>query len=118
VSAGDDGEFGLEGLDENFDLTEQVEIEAAAAQGERSERLKSMLRQRKVSYGRVFDTGGATADDIKLVVADLRNFCRYKRSTFHPNVQHAARLDGRREVVLRIDEYIELTVDELLIKLA
>lgn len=117
MSPADDGELGMEGLNDDFDLVEEIEIQAVAAGNERLEHIKSMLRERKVAYGRVFVDGGATPDDMKIVLNDLRNFCRYRRSTFHPNVQLAAKLDGRREVALRIDDYIELPVEALLAKL-
>lgn len=102
------------GLDDEFDLVEQVEIDAAAEINEQRARAESVLRARKVAYGRVFKDGGATADDILIVVGDLKRFCRHDRSTFHPNVQMAARLDGRREVILRVDEYLNLSVVELM----
>jgi hypothetical protein len=113
----DDGELGMEGLNEEFDLVEEVEIKAVADKNEREQRILSMLRERKIAYGRVFVDGGATPGDMKIVLEDLRNFCRYRKSTFHPNVQLAAKLDGRREVALRIDDYIELPVETLFAKL-
>lgn len=102
-----------EGLDDEFTLRDQIEIDAAKEDDERVAQVQEIMRVRRVAYGRVFKDGGATPDDMKIVLDDLRNFCRHKKSTFHPNVQFAARLDGRREVALRIDEYLELTVDEL-----
>lgn len=102
------------GLDEEFGLVDQIEIEAKANVSERRQRAEAVLRQRKISYGRIFIDGGATADDMKIVLEDLSWFCREKRSTFDPNTHMAARLDGRREVILRIREYLDLSVPELM----
>jgi len=102
------------GLDpDELTLVEQVDLDLLQDEKLRSEAIKEVLRTRKVAYGRVFVDGNSTEADRKTVLEDIQNFCRKKRSTFHPNVQVAARLDGRREVSLRIDEYLELTVDEL-----
>lgn len=101
------------GLDEEFNLTDAAEIEAVAGHHEQIARATSILRERKTAYSRVFRDGNASLDDIKVVVEDLSRFCRKTRSTFHPNVQMAARLDGRREVILRVFEYLDLSTDEL-----
>lgn len=113
----EDDELGL-GLNDDFNLTEEIEIASVAAGKERADRVEAVVRTRKIAYGRVFVDGNATPDDMKIVLDDVRNFCRYRKSTFHPNVQHAARLDGRREVALRIDDYLELSVDALIAKLS
>jgi hypothetical protein len=47
------------------------------------------------------------------VLADLAKFCRAHQSTFHPDTHVAARLDGRREVWLRITQHLNLTTDDL-----
>ncbi len=101
------------GLDDEFNLTDQGDIDAVADKNLKLDMARSFFRMRKEAYTRVFVAGMATPDDCKIVLEDIRRFCRHRRSTFHPNVQMAARLDGRREVSLRIDEYVELTVDEL-----
>lgn len=110
-------ELGLEGLDDEFNLTEQVEIIAAADRKEAKERITAFLRARKMAYMRVFVDGGSTAEDRKMVLADLANFCRKTRSTYNKDPRLSDHLGGRREVVLRIDDHIELTVDELVAKL-
>jgi hypothetical protein len=110
----EDKDLGLEGLDEEFNLVEQAEIERVATRNERRLRAEAILRQKRVAYGRVFVDGNATAADAKIVLDDLIVFCRANRSTFNPNVQVAARLDGRREVYLRIREYLDLSIEELM----
>jgi hypothetical protein len=69
---------------------------------------KRWLRSRRLSYLRTFDANNVDAQE---VLADLARFCRAHDSTFHP--QHAARLDGRREVWLRIQHHLQLTDDQL-----
>lgn len=47
------------------------------------------------------------------VLADLAKFCRAHESTFHPDPHVASKLDGRREVFLRIQHHLQLSDDEL-----
>lgn len=47
------------------------------------------------------------------VLADLALFCRAHKSTAHPDPHMAARLDGRREVWLRIQAHLQLSDEEL-----
>lgn len=67
------------------------------------------LRQRKQAYGTAFS--GPAGD---IVLEDLARFCRGNASTFDPNDRVHALLEGRREVWLRIREYLDLSEDELL----
>lgn len=66
------------------------------------------LARRQTAYRKVFD--GPWAD---VVLVDLARFCRAHESTFHPDARVAAQLDGRREVLLRIQHHLGLTPDEL-----
>lgn len=50
----------------------------------------------------------------RLALADLADFCRANSSTFHPDPHIAARLDGRREVWLRIQQHLNLSPDQLM----
>lgn len=74
------------------------------------ERAREWLRSRQLAYQRVFLGHGI---DTEIVLHDLAKFCRAHESTFH--VEHSAsdRLDGRREVWLRIQHHLHLTDDEL-----
>jgi len=110
-------DLGFEGLDDDFNLTEQVEIAAAANRKEAVERITAYLRARKTAYMRVFVDGNSTAEDRALVRNDIANFCRKNRSTYDKDPRLSDYLGGRREVALRIDDHIELTVDELVAKL-
>lgn len=113
----DDGELGL-GLNDDFNLTDELEIATVAAGKERSERLTALIRARKVAYGRVFVDGNSTADDRKIVMDDLKNFCREDRSTYTADPRKSDFLAGRREVILRVNDHIERSVDELYAMLA
>ena len=68
------------------------------------------IRQRKQAYLNRLDPSDMSA---QLVLADLARFCRANASTFDPNPQIQARLDGRREVWLRIADHLEMTETEL-----
>lgn len=74
---------------------------------------KRFLIGRKGSYLRLFNLENRDAD---VVLSDLAEFCRAHKSTAHPDTHVAARLDGRREVWLRIQEHLQLD-DETLWKL-
>lgn len=50
------------------------------------------------------------------VLFDLARFCRANESTYHKDPYEAARLDGRREVWLRINQHLHLP-PELLMQL-
>lgn len=63
---------------------------------------------RQTAYLKVFS--GPYADT---VLADLARFCRANSSTFHPDSHVAARLDGRREVWLRIQQHLQLSDEDL-----
>jgi hypothetical protein len=74
------------------------------------EKAKQWLRHRASAYRATFNT---EERDTQVVLADLAKFCRADRSTFHPDPHVAARLDGRREVWLRLTQHLNLTTDQL-----
>lgn len=74
------------------------------------ERAKHFLRGRAGSYGRVFAPGN---QDAEAVLRDLARFCRAHTSTAHIDPHVAARLDGRREVWLRIQMHLNLDTETL-----
>lgn len=71
---------------------------------------KAVLQQRKRAYDLTFDINSVHA---KAVLEDLADFCRATKPTFHEDPRLHALLEGRREVWLRIQKYIQLTPDEL-----
>ena len=72
------------------------------------DRAKRFLMGRQTAYRVVFD--GPRAQE---VLADLAKFCRANETTFNPDPRIEGRLDGRREVWLRIQHHLQLTPDEL-----
>lgn len=72
------------------------------------ERVKALLQRRQRAYQTTF--AGPVGE---LVLADLAKFCRAYTTTFHPDPRIAAQLDGRREVFLRIQKYLNLTDDQV-----
>lgn len=48
-----------------------------------------------------------------LVLKSLEKFCRFRESTFHPSERVHCLLEGRREVMLKIDDYLNKSVDEI-----
>ena len=49
----------------------------------------------------------------RIVMEDLAKFCRAHESTFHKEQSMSDRLDGRREVWLRISHHLNLTDEQL-----
>ncbi len=74
------------------------------------ERAKQFLTFRKRAYTRLFDLSNR---DAVMVLEDLAKFCRAHESTFHADERVAGRLDGRREVWLRIQQHLQLSEDAL-----
>lgn len=68
----------------------------------------SLLTERKKAYDLTFV--GVHAD---LVLKDLAKFCRANETTFSPDPRIHAVLEGRREVFLRIQKYLQLTPEEI-----
>ena len=68
------------------------------------------LMRRRTQYIRVFDFDNANS---QAVLADLAKFCRVNESTFNPDPRIEARLDGRREVWLRIQHHLRLSPEQL-----
>lgn len=71
---------------------------------------KNFLMDRKRAYQFTFKKEDVAA---KAVLKDLAKFCRANKSTFHKDPRAHAILEGRREVWLRIENYLNLTPDEL-----
>jgi hypothetical protein len=71
-------------------------------------RTHAFLMGRRTAYQQVFQ--GVHGEK---VLADLAKFCRAHQSTAHADPHVAARLDGRREVWLRIAEHLNLSADQL-----
>jgi hypothetical protein len=71
---------------------------------------REWLRTRHTAYQRLFLGHGIDTD---LVLQDLAKFCRAHVSTFHVEPAMSDRLDGRREVWLRISHHLHLTDEQL-----
>ncbi len=69
-----------------------------------------LLRFRKRAFEMVFKNAGGEA-----VLADLARFCRARETTFHPNDRVQAMLEGRRQVLLRIEPHLSYSSEELAI---
>ena len=76
-------------------------------------KLFTFFQERAIAYSQVF--GGKTTFT-HTVVEDLKKFCRATESTFHKDPHTAAYLEGRRDVWLRIEEFLTLNAEQLLEK--
>lgn len=72
------------------------------------DKARSFLSGRQHDYQITF-----TGVQAQRVLADLARFCRAHRSTFHPDHAMSDRLDGRREVWLRIATHLKLSDEDL-----
>lgn len=72
------------------------------------DRTVDFLRGRKRAYALCF---GSPAGNEVLI--DLVRFCRATQSTWSDDGRHHARLEGRREVILRIAQHMHLTTEQL-----
>ena len=71
-------------------------------------KVREFISGRAFAYRETFDNPHG-----KIVLQDLAKFCYADQSTFSEGERNAARLDGRREVWLRIKEHLNLTDEEL-----
>lgn len=72
------------------------------------ERLRVLLGERRYAYQQTFK--GPLAE---IVLKDLARFCRANESTFHDNDRVQSKLDGRREVWLRLAQHLNLSPAQL-----
>lgn len=80
----------------------------------RRDQIVAVLADRQVAYRQTFERDGDRA--ISAVLKDLKRFCRADESCFHADARIHAVLEGRREVILRIQDFLTLTIDELVDK--
>lgn len=71
---------------------------------------KRKLHGKIFAYNKVFDRKNVFTET---VLRDLAIFCRAHHTSFHPDPRLHAMLEGRREVWLRIQEYLELDMEEI-----
>lgn len=67
-----------------------------------------ILAEKKRAFQHAFGSPAGQA-----VLDDFRSFCRADRTCFHADPRLHAVLEGRREVWLRIQEYLDLSPEEL-----
>lgn len=77
---------------------------------EKIRRAQEYLFDRSKIYRRHFDAGN---QDAAFILKDLAKFCRAHGSTANADPHIAARLDGRREVWLRIQHHLQLDDEQM-----
>ncbi len=73
-------------------------------------KIKELFRSRKLSYQMTFQKSSPYAQH---VLRDLAKFCRAHDSTFTTDDRTTYMLEGRREVWLRLQNHLNLTLDEI-----
>lgn len=71
---------------------------------------RNRIQKRVVAYNRVFSKENQFTNEVLL---DLAKFCRAHETTFHKDERAHAVLEGRREVWLRIQEHLQLNIEEI-----
>jgi len=71
---------------------------------------KEFVSGRRAAYKRVFDINNP---DVQFVLKDLARFGRAHESTFAADPHISSKMDGRREVWLRIQQHLNLTDEQL-----
>lgn len=74
------------------------------------EDVKEEIRLMKQAYQTVL---GDASPAVMTVLKDLREFCRADETCFHPDARIHAVLEGRREVFLKISNYLTKTTDDI-----
>lgn len=74
------------------------------------QKLKQFLFSKQSAYRTVFDKESSA---VEYVLRDLARFCRAHTTSFHPDPHVRCQLEGRREVWLMIQHYINLSSDDL-----
>jgi hypothetical protein len=87
-----------------------VALEAPAVVKKTIKKYREDLTGLAVAYNRVFDKDNVYTGT---VLKDLAKFCRAHESTFHQDPRGHAVLEGRREVWLKIQEFLNLSIDEI-----
>ena len=82
---------------------------AAIEASHQARKARVALRDRQTNYALAL--GGPPGQE---VLADLARFCRADQTTFHPDPRVHALMEGRREVWLRIKEYLDLSPEDLM----
>lgn len=72
--------------------------------------LKRLIQGRAFAYNQVFSRENKFTSQ---VLSDLAKFCRAHDTTFSADPRMHAVLEGRREVWLRIQEYLKLDLEEI-----
>ena len=72
------------------------------------DKARGFLFRRQQAYRTTFQ--GPVAN---IVLKDMAKFCRAHESTANPDPHIAARLDGRRELWLRVQHHLNLTQEQL-----
>jgi hypothetical protein len=75
--------------------------------------VRNFLSRRRTAYIQTFQPNGPLAPFAQEVLADLARFCRANKSCFHKDPRAHAVAEGRREVWLRIQNYLQLTDEQL-----
>ncbi|MFZ4687856.1 MAG: hypothetical protein ACOYLS_01330 [Polymorphobacter sp.] len=66
------------------------------------------LRRKRAYVGLFHGDRGTPSPDADIVLADLRDFCRARETTFDEDPRTHALLEGRREVWLRIAGHLHI----------
>jgi hypothetical protein len=93
------------------DVAQAVSRQAETRE-QRVAQAQQALRERRNAYLRFFGGTGNAADK-RVVLEDLRRFCRGNQTTWASDPREHALLTGRQEVYRRIQDHLELNFDDM-----
>ncbi len=73
-------------------------------------KLRELLKKKRMAYHQTFNIKGPFS---RVVLEDLARFCRAHETTFAKDDRTTNLLEGRREVWVRIQNYLNLSEEEL-----
>ena len=72
--------------------------------------IERLFKRRTAAYRTLFNEQDANS---RIVMTDLKRFCRYNKSTFHTDPNQQSYLNGRRDVMERIFLFLDLTQEQI-----
>src|SRR5271157_1955577 len=90
-----------------------TEVVQASASAEEVRSTLNFLEERKLAYSLTFGGVSESKEATRYVLKDLAKFCFFSRADFDADALKLARIAGRKDVLLRIVQHMQLPVTEL-----
>lgn len=72
-------------------------------------KIRDLIRNKEWAWRRLLRSDDGNLNEAaKIVLSDLRTFCNGTRSNFRPDALEMARMEGRREVFMRVMTFLNV----------